>query len=139
MTSFFLSGHSVLTDSLGDVLGSLQNPVSSWAKEAFFDGLLPRSDVSVSKSFSYGFPFVNHDYACVGVLINFSRRKVNESGCFCAGGGVLMKYPSSYFRWNPALGAYQCECGAVLLSRRSAWYHINRFRKHAGRREGEWS
>ena len=34
MTSFSLSGSSVFTVSLGDVLGSLQNPVSSWAKNA---------------------------------------------------------------------------------------------------------
>ncbi len=34
MASFSLSGPSVLTDSLGDVLGSLQNPVSSWTKNA---------------------------------------------------------------------------------------------------------
>lgn len=42
-----------------------------------------------------------------------------------------MKYPSSYFRWNPSLRAYQCECGAVLFNFRSRWYHIKRSRKHA--------
>ncbi len=82
MASFSLSGSSVLTDSLGDVLGSLQNPVSSWTKETFFDALLPRSDVSVSKSFSYDFPFVNHDYTCVGALINFFPAKGQEAHHF---------------------------------------------------------
>lgn len=46
-----------------------------------------------------------------------------------------MKYPSSYFHWNPDLRSYQCECGNVVHSAGARWQHVTRSKRHAGRVE----
>lgn len=68
MTSFSLSGPSVLTDSLGDVLGSLQNPVSPWAKNSLRDVLFSTSNGLFSRFFKFC-----HRISCMDRLRTFRK------------------------------------------------------------------
>ena len=44
----------------------------------------------------------------------------------------MTRYASDYFHYDPDIGTYRCECGAVVHHSGARWEHVNRTKQHAG-------